>query len=191
MKKIISVATASVLFLSLYFIPSASAIKLGEIKPDKKTENIKPDESHPAIGKEKTAQSEDPKKKVPEKKEIPREKPDDKEKINPRLVCLLSVLMPGGGHFYLNNDVKGMSFCLAAGIGYTATGFFMVKTMLAETGSAEYKNYLLLSGFFLFISLIIHIVGIIEAYTDAEEINKEKLFKNEKDNPLVTEFIKK
>ena len=182
MKKIISVATASVLFLSLYFIPSASAIKLGEIKPDK---------SHPAIGKEKTVQSDDPKKKVPEKKEIPREKPDDKEKINPRLVCLLSVLMPGGGHFYLNNDVKGMSFCLAAGIGYTATGFFMVKTMLAETGSAEYKNYLLLSGFFLFISLIIHIVGIIEAYTDAEEINKEKLFKNEKDNPLVTEFIKK
>lgn len=188
MKKVISASTAAIFFLSLYFIPSASAIKLGEIKPDKKAEDTKSDETPADSVKKKPAPSEDQGKKVKDKPLI---KPDDKEEINPRLVCLLSVLMPGGGHFYLNNDVKGMGFCLAAGIGYTATGFFMVKTMLAETGSAEYKNYMLLTGFLLFITLIIHIVGIIEAYTDAEELNKEKLFKNDKDNPLVTEFVEK
>jgi len=177
----------------MYFIPSVSAITLGEIKPDKKAEEAvkKADESPSDSSNKKIPPNDKKKVKESEKKEKLGKIKDDKDLINPRLVCLLSVLMPGGGHFYLNNDVKGMGFCLAAGIGYTATGFFMVKTMLAEKGSAEYKNYMLLTGFLFFITLIIHIVGIIEAYTDAEEMNKEKLFKNNDDNPLITEFEKK
>lgn len=89
----------------------------------------------------------------------------------------------------MNNDVKGIGFCLAAGIGYTATGFFMVKTMLSDTGTTAYKNYLLLTGFLLFITLIVHFVGIIEAYSDAEEMNKQKLFGNDDNNPYITEFV--
>lgn len=190
MKRTISAITAVIFFLSIYCIPSASAITLGEIKPDKKTEDTvkKADESPSDSGKKKAPPVDKKKLKEPEKKDKPPKKIADREEVNPRLVCLLSVLMPGGGHFYLKNDTKGMGFCIAAGIGYTATGFFMVKTMLAETGSAEYKNYMLITGFLFFITLIIHIVGIIEAYTDAEELNKEKLFKDSSDNPLITEF---
>ena len=111
--------------------------------------------------------------------------------MNPRLVCLLSVIMPGGGHFYLNQDAKGLSFCIAAGIGYTATGYFLIKASFSDTGSTEYKNYLLMTGFLFFMTLIIHFVGIVEAYSDADEINKRKLFgsDNDSDNPYVTKVV--
>ncbi len=166
-------------------MPAASAITLGEIKPDKQTNS----------SVKKNSDIEKPDNKIPAGKE--KEKPavkagdvkNEKELINPRLVCLLSVIVPGGGHFYLNRDAKGVGFCIAAGAGYTAAGYFMVKTTLAETGSVEYKNYLLLTCFLLFISIIIHFVGIIEAYTDAEEINKKILSGD--NNPYNTEFITK
>lgn len=185
MKKIISAFTIIIFLTSVYFLPSVSAITLGEIKPDKiENESVKKTaDKEPGY----TKKNEE---KQPEKQKEPREKiEDEREQVNPRLVCLLSVIMPGGGHFYMNNDIKGIGFCLAAGIGYTATGFFMVKTMLADTGSTAYKNYLLLSGFLLFITLIVHFVGIIEAYSNAEEMNKQKLFGNDDNNPYITEFV--
>ncbi|HPS88024.1 MAG TPA: hypothetical protein PLY36_14830 [Spirochaetota bacterium] len=184
MKKTISVITLIIFLASIYFIPSLSAITLGEIKPDKQeSESVK-----------KTNEPENLNKNKPEEKKTERydntdKKTDEKEEVNPRLVCLLSVIMPGGGHFYLNNDAKGFGFCLAAGIGYTATGYFMVKTMLADSGTVAYKNYLLLTGFLFFITIVVHFVGIIEAYSDAEEMNKEKLFGNDDNNPFITEFV--
>ncbi len=190
MKKTISAATIIIFLASIYFIPSVTAITLGEIKPDKPAEDtIKKTEDSDAQKKKKTEEKQP--EKIPEKLKEPEKKSDGEEEINPRLVCLLSVVMPGGGHFYMNNDVKGLGFCLAAGIGYTATGFFMVKTMLSDTGSASYKNYLLLTGFLLFITLIVHFVGIIEAYSDAEELNKQRLFGNDENNPYITEFVSK
>ena len=184
MKKTISITTVIIFIMSFYFIPSVTAITLGEIKPDK--ESVKKSANPDMLNKkpeEKKAE------KPPEKKEDTGKEKKDDEEVNPRLVCLLSVIMPGGGHFYLNNDAKGISFCVAAGIGYTATGFFMIKTMLSETGSVAYKNYLLLTGFLFFITLIIHFVGIIEAYSDADNLNKEKLFGNEDNDPYVTELV--
>ena len=190
MKKIISAATMIIFLASIYFIPSATAITLGEIKPDKPAaDTVKKAEENDAL-KNKKAEEKHPEK-IPEKQKEPEKKEEGEKEINPRLVCLLSVVMPGGGHFYMNNDVKGLGFCLAAGIGYTATGFFMVKTMLSDTGSTAYKNYLLLTGFLLFITLIVHFVGIIEAYSDAEELNKQKLFGNDENNPYITEFVLK
>ena len=59
----------------------------------------------------------------------------------------------------------------------------MVKAMLADRGTVSYKNYILLSGFLFFITLIIHFVGIIEAYSDADEINKKSLFESGDDDP--------
>jgi hypothetical protein len=188
MRKTISIATIVIFMMSIYLVPSISAITLGEIKPDKKeSESVK-----------KTDDAESLKKKMPEEKKAeqppvkkaePEKNNERKDEVNPRLVCLLSVIMPGGGHFYLNNDVKGLGFCLAAGIGYTATGFFMVKTMLSDTGSVAYKNYLLLTGFLFFITIVVHFVGIIEAYSDADAMNKEKLFGNDDNNPYITEFV--
>ncbi len=187
MNKTISVITILIFLMNIYFIPSLSAITLGEIKPDKqesesvksKTDSEKTDKPIPLEKKE-------------ERIPVENDKQENRfNEVNPRLVCLLSVIMPGGGHFYLNNDIKGTGFCLAAGIGYTATGFFMVKTMLAETGSVAYKNYILLTGFLFFITIVIHFVGIIEAYSDADQINREKLFGNGDDDPYITKFVSK
>lgn len=195
MKKTITLLVISIFFSSIYALPSLTAITLGEIKSDKEAETVKKDtvKDDSALKKD----EKDKKTVIPEKddkkKKASEDKTRDKEtkkvkEINPRLVCLLSVVMPGGGHFYLGNDTKGIAFCMAAGFGYTVSGFFFVKTMLADIGSVQYRNYLMLTGFFFFITLIVHFVGIIEAYSDAEEINKKNLF-NGSDDPFETEVI--
>jgi hypothetical protein len=179
-KKTVSIITLFAFVSSVYLLPSANAITLGEIKSDngaaqegagtKDSGKKLPPDSEKGVKNGKDIQSSD-------------KKGELRKDVSPRLVCLLSIMLPGGGHFYLNNDAKGMSFCLAAGAGYTLTGFFMVKTMLADRGTVAYKNYLLLSGFIFFITLIIHFVGIIEAYSDADEINKKNLFESGVDDP--------
>jgi hypothetical protein len=185
MKKTISLTTVLIFTMSIYLVPSGSAITLGEIKPDK----VENDSLKNNTGTEKSDR-ELPLEKREEGPRIKKEDPDrNVDEVNPRLVCLLSVIMPGGGHFYLNNDIKGIGFCIAAGIGYTATGFFMVKTMLAESGSEAYKKYILLTGFIFFITIVVHFVGIIEAYSDADQMNKEKLFGNDDNDPYITKFV--
>lgn len=181
MKKTVTLITVVMFVASIYILPSADAITLGEIKSENGASQVK-----------KGGGEED--KKLPVKsddtlKEGKGKSRPDKKEVNPRLVCLLSAILPGGGHFYMNNDAKGMSFCLAAGAGYTVTGFFMVKTMLADRGSVGYKNYLLLTGFLFFITLVIHFVGIIEAYSDADEMNKKNLFESGGDDPYSFNII--
>ncbi|HOP28314.1 MAG TPA: hypothetical protein P5120_03290 [Spirochaetota bacterium] len=179
-KKTVSIITIVAFISTVYLIPSANAITLGEIKTDNGISQDKED----VKGADKKIPLESEKGVKSGEDLQPREKKDQTRKeVSPRLVCLLSIMLPGGGHFYMNNDAKGMSFCLAAGAGYTLTGFFMVKTMLADRGTVAYKNYLLLSGFIFFITLIIHFVGIIEAYSDADEINKKNLFESGVDDP--------
>jgi len=169
--KILTVLFLKLFILSIYVLPAANAVTLGEIKERDYTNSIE-------------------KKNVQLKRENPDDMNNRKKAPNPRLVCLLSVIMPGGGHFYLNNDSKGMGFCLSAGIGYTATGYFLVKTLMADVGSTEFKNYLLISGFLLFITLIVHFVGIIEAYDDADELNKKGIYgHNDPENPFNTKII--
>jgi hypothetical protein len=182
MNKTISVATILIFLTSIYILPSLSAITLGEIRPEKYEDSSEVKDPVPDTGVRKPMQ-EKPAEKLAETKN------EDTDEVNPRLVCLLSVIMPGGGHFYLNNDIKGIGFCLAAGIGYTATGYFMVKTMLADIGSTAFKNYILLTSFLFFVTIVVHFVGIIEAYSDADELNKEKLFGNGENNPNITVFV--
>jgi len=175
-RRIVSLFTVLIFFAGIYLVPSLSAITLGEIKPDKvprpAVEHKKPDDEKAVL-----------------KTDSPSAPVQDE--INPRLVCLLSVVMPGGGHFYLNQDAKGLSFCIAAGIGYTATGYFLIKTTFSDLGSREHKNYLLMTGFLFFMTLIIHFVAIVEAYSDADELNKKNLFGGDgnSDNPYVTKVI--
>ncbi len=174
-----SLFTALIFFMSIYFVPSLTAITLGEIKPDNGSKVV--EEKIP------------PEEKSVLKNDLPRDTPTppSENDINPRLVCLLSVIMPGGGHFYLNQDAKGLSFCIAAGMGYTATGYFLIKATFSDTGSREHKNYLLMTGFLFFMTLIIHFVAIVEAYSDADELNKKNLFGKDKesDNPYITKVI--
>ncbi len=176
---VISLVTASLFFFSFYLTPTLSAITLGELEAEKTNE-------HQIEKSEKSANTSNSDSITPGSRTVVA-----KEEMNPRLVCLLSVIMPGGGHFYLNQDAKGLSFCIAAGIGYTATGYFLIKASFSDTGSTEYKNYLLMTGFLFFMTLIIHFVGIVEAYSDADEINKRKLFgsDNDSDNPYVTKVV--
>jgi len=175
-----SLFTAFIFFMSIYFVPSLTAITLGEIKPD--------NGSRPVV-EEKIPAGEKSSLKTDQPQGTPVVPPEDD--INPRLVCLLSVIMPGGGHFYLNQDAKGLSFCIAAGMGYTATGYFLIKTTFSDMGSREHKNYLLMTGFLFFMTLIIHFVAIVEAYSDADELNKKNLFGKDKesDNPYITKVI--
>ena len=175
-----SLFTAVIFFMSIYFLPSLSAITLGEIKPDNGSKTSVEEKISPG---EKSGLRND----LPQG--TPAAPPEDD--INPRLVCLLSVIMPGGGHFYLNQDAKGLSFCIAAGMGYTATGYFLIKATFSDMGSREHKNYLLMTGFLFFMTLIIHFVAIVEAYSDADELNKKNLFGKDKesDNPYITKVI--
>ncbi len=177
LKSVISLLTAILFFTSIYLAPSALAITLGEIEPEKvrgsTRENIEKEEKFLKSDVDVSEHSQ----------------ADNTDEKNPRLVCLLSVIMPGGGHFYINQDAKGLSFCIAAGIGYTATGYFLIKASLADRGSREYKNYLLMTGFLFFMTLIVHFVGIIEAYNDADELNKKNLFGKNTDNPYGTKIV--
>ena len=179
-RSIIALFTALIFFMSIYIAPSLSAMTLGEIKPEGGT---KPEIEHKAPADKKSDL----------KADTPIDPPavTVQDDINPRLVCLLSVVMPGGGHFYLNQDAKGLSFCIAAGMGYTATGYFLIKTTFSDMGSREYKNYLLMTGFLFFMTLIIHFVAIVEAYSDADELNKKNLFGKDdnSDNPYITKVI--
>lgn len=198
MKKVFTLCSVFMFISSIYLMPMLSAITLGDIKSDTKDNIVTDDKAGGGTGKTDTSKKSnegDKKKDLAKEKDDKAKKDENKppdetqkvEEINPRLVCLLSVIMPGGGHFYLNNDTKGIAFCIAAGVGYTASGFFMVKTMLAEQGTVDYRNYLLLTGFIFFITLIVHFVGIIEAYSDAEEINKKNLF-NGSDDPYESQI---
>lgn len=186
MKKIITSITLLVFISSVYIFPSAHAITLGDIKSENTASDVKADDKGQKINT--PLKSEDPAKE--KNKGLANQKDGNMgREVNPRLVCLLSVILPGGGHFYMNNDAKGMSFCLAAGAGYTVTGFFMIKTMLADRSTVAYKNYLLLSGFLFFITIVIHFVGIIEAYSDADELNKKNLFDSGAADPYSVNVI--
>ena len=47
-------------------------------------------------------------------KAVPQEK-------DPRLACMLSLIVPGGEYIYLKEDLKGISFCMLTVVGYSAS----------------------------------------------------------------------
>jgi len=97
------------------------------------------------------------------------------ERKDPRLACLLSLIVPGGGHIYLRKDLKGIGFCVATGAGYTVTGYYLYRSFIQKIGP-DFQSKVIVSGLLFFISAIVHVVGIVEAYADAEEINKKNIY---------------
>lgn len=99
-----------------------------------------------------------------------------KQDKDPRLACLLSLTIPGSGHIYLRKDLKGMGFCLAAGIGYTLTGYFIYKFYFGSGKNESSNKKMTVTGLILLSTLVVHVVSIIEAYSDGEKLTKKRIY---------------
>jgi len=96
---------------------------------------------------------------------------------DPRLSCLLSFIIPGGGgHFYLRKDVKATIFCLGVSIGYLASAYFVFQGFLGNPASAT-SNYVI-GAILGLVGVVVHIVSMVEAYNDAVKINAAKFYKD-------------
>jgi TM2 domain-containing membrane protein YozV len=107
------------------------------------------------------------------------------DKKDPRLACLLSVIIPGSGHIYLRRDLKGIGFCVATGSGYIATGVYAYKKFLGSGKDDSFKSKVIVTSLMFFVSTVLHVVGIVEAYADTEEINKKNEYYKRK---LITPY---
>jgi hypothetical protein len=107
---------------------------------------------------------------------------------DPRLACMLSLIVPGGGQIYLREDLKGITFCLLSGAGYATSGYYLYLALLKGNSSrTEVRAKLIISGLLFVVAAIIHVVGVVEAYNDAEEINEKRFYFG--DNRSVTPYI--
>ncbi|MFH0974592.1 MAG: hypothetical protein V1874_02275 [Spirochaetota bacterium] len=98
------------------------------------------------------------------------------EQKDPRLACLLSLVVPGGGQIYLKKDLKGIAFFSLTVAGYSAAGFYLYKAINNDYSGSEKKSKIVISGLFFLVGIIFHTVGIVEAYNDAIEINEKSFY---------------
>jgi hypothetical protein len=98
------------------------------------------------------------------------------EEKDPRLACLLSLVIPGGGLIYLKKDLKGVAFFSLTVAGYSAAGYYLYKGLMGDLSGAEKKSKIVISGLFFLLGIIFHVVGIVEAYNDAIEINEKSYY---------------
>jgi hypothetical protein len=98
------------------------------------------------------------------------------EEKDPRLACLLSLIIPGGGQIYLKKDLKGAAFFSLSVVGYSAAGYYLYKGITGDASGAEKKSKIVISGLFFLLGIIFHVVGIVEAYNDAIEINEKSYY---------------
>jgi hypothetical protein len=98
------------------------------------------------------------------------------EEKDPRLACLLSLIIPGGGQIYLKKDLKGVAFFSLSVVGYSAAGYYLYKALAGDISGAEKKSKIVISGLFFLLGIIFHVVGIVEAYNDAIEINEKSYY---------------
>ncbi len=125
--------------------------------------------------------------KVPER----RDSKSRRQERDPRLSCLLSLIVPGAGHIYLRSDIKGAGFCLLTGAAYGASGYYLYRAFTGDYESAEKKTKLVISGLFFVVGAIVHIVGIVEAYNDAIDINERGFYYGDSrsESPYVAELV--
>lgn len=110
------------------------------------------------------------------------EQPSQQER-DPRLACLLSLIIPGGGHVYLRKDLKAVSFFALTGALYATSGYFFYRALFAGASGPEMKSRLLVAGLMLAISAAVHAIGVVEAYNDAVEINETKFYYGRERSP--------
>ncbi len=153
-----SFSIALIFFVSIYIVPPVMALTLEEQFSGKTLEAAAENEKKKKAGTDK----------YPGVKYKPPEKRLNGHEKDPRLACLLSLMLPGAGHIYLRKDLKGTGFCLAAGTGYSFAGYFLYD---AVAGSSGNRSDYIMSGLFFLIASIIHVTGIVEAYNDTVEYN--------------------
>lgn len=144
--------------MAFYIVPAIYSITVEE-QAGKKAE------STPSYSDEFTA-------KVPERR-------DPKSRIqerDPRLACMLSLIVPGGGHIYLREDLKGAGFCILTGASYGAAAYYLYQAYRGDYEASEKKSKLVIGGLFVMIGAIVHVVGIVEAYNDAVDINERNFY---------------
>ncbi len=174
--KITAICTIFLFINSFYIAPTAFAITVEEIAGSK--------------GKNKSKNKDNTIGSFYGKKVIKRKGSVTVMKKDPRLSCILSLIVPGSGHIYLRKDLKGVGFCLAAGAAYGAAGYYAYDSFAGSGKDSSDNSKLIITGLIFFIAAIIHVVGIIESYNDAETINKEGNFSNRKDdNPFLARLI--
>lgn len=170
----ISIISLAIFVLSFYVIPSAYSITVAEQarKAEKK--------DTPAIYDEFS-------KKTQERRDFDR----FQQKRDPRLACLLSLMTPGAGHIYLRQDLKGIAILGTSLIGYSSAGYYLYASMDSGSSSGEGKSKIIISGLLFLVAFIIHVVGIVEAYNDAIEINEEEFYFGEADSkhPYIAKVI--
>lgn len=93
---------------------------------------------------------------------------------DPRLSCLLSLIIPGGGEFYLRRDVKGVMFCISTTTVYLLSFYYLYLGFTSGTKSNLWTGVVgtVLGG-------ILHVVGMVESYNDAVEINEARYYFSE------------
>ncbi len=155
--KIIACFILSIFVLHLYIIPSAYSVTLEE-QARKSTKN------KPAFT------DDDFTRKARSRRDL-----NVPERKDPRLACLLSLIIPGSGHIYLKDDIKGIAFFTLSVVGYAFAGYYAYAAYADNASGTEKKSNYIISALLLLVSVILHVVGIVEAYNDAIEIN-EKYF---------------
>ncbi len=133
------------------------------------------------------AYSDDFARKVPER----RDGNTGREGRAPRLACLLSLIVPGGGHIYLREDLKGAGFCLLTGAAYGVSGYYLYQAFAGDYEGAQKKSKMVISGLFFVVGAILHVVGIVEAYNDAIEINERGFYygRGRSSSPYIAEVV--
>lgn len=126
-------------------------------------------------------------KKTPERRDFIKQQ----QTKEPRLACLLSLIVPGGGHIYLKDDLKGIGFCLLSGAGYATAGYYLYLAYKDDVSSTEKKSKLLIAGLLVLVSITIHIVGIVEAYNDTIELNERRFYfgADNSKSPYIADLI--
>ena len=104
---------------------------------------------------------------------------------DPRLSCLLSTILPGGGHIYLRKDLKGTMFCISTASAYAIGGYYLYQGYSPSASETTQKNGLVYGAIATIIGAILHAVGIVEAYNDAIEINESYYLKKAYNKPTM------
>lgn len=89
---------------------------------------------------------------------------------DPRLACLLSLILPGSGEIYLRKDLKGVSFCLSTAAAYTVASYYFYTFTLGQ------RQGLLIGSVAMLVGSIIHIISMVESYNDAIQINEARYY---------------
>jgi len=106
---------------------------------------------------------------------------------DPRLACMLSLIVPGGGEIYLRNDLKGIGFCLITGGFYGASAYYLYLGLFGGGSGTEARSDLIVSALLFVVGAIVHVVGVVESYNDAVDINEKKFYYGmmQSDSPYV------